>query len=78
MKRVLAPRFAAWLLELFLPATYREVILGDLIEEYAIRYRSSARFVVAWYWRQVCRSIAPVLWIRLWSFTKPQDKPVGP
>jgi hypothetical protein len=36
MKRALVPRSATWLLERFLPATHREVILGDLIEEYAM------------------------------------------
>ncbi len=65
MRDALAPRFATWLFERFLSATDREAISGDLIEEYAIRYRSSARLVVGWYCGQVCRSIGPLLWIRL-------------
>jgi peptidoglycan/LPS O-acetylase OafA/YrhL len=65
MKDVLAPRFATWLFERFLSPTDREAISGDLMEEYAFRYRASPRLVVPWYWGQVCRSIAPLLWIRL-------------
>jgi len=60
-----APRFARWLFERFLSSTDREAISGDLMEEYAIRYRSSAWLAMEWYWGQACRSIAPLLWIRL-------------
>lgn len=65
MNPTLPPRVTTWLVRRFVPPAHREAILGDLIEEYAIRCRSSARLVVVWYWGQVCRSIAPLLWIRL-------------
>jgi hypothetical protein len=56
-------RMATWVLERVLPERDREAILGDLIEEYALRARSTAPSVVSrWYWAQVCRSIPRVVW----------------
>jgi len=58
-----APRIATWLLGCLLPLTDREAVLGDLIEEYAIRARSDpASMVDRWYWGQVYRSIPQAQW----------------
>jgi hypothetical protein len=58
----LAP-LAIWLLEHLLPEGDREAIVGDLIEEFALRARTSTRTPTAWWcWGQVVRSIPPVLW----------------
>jgi hypothetical protein len=63
MRHDIAPRVATWLLKCFLPPTDREVVLGDLIEEYAIRARSDpASMVDRWYWGQVYRSIPQAQW----------------
>jgi hypothetical protein len=54
---------ATWLLERVLPERDREAILGDLIEEYELRARSSARWMVfRWYWGQACRSVPRIVW----------------
>jgi hypothetical protein len=63
MRHDIAPRVATCLLKCFLPPTDREVVLGDLIEEYAIRARSDpASMVDRWYWGQVYRSIPQAQW----------------
>jgi hypothetical protein len=36
-------------------------VIGDLIEEYALRQAHSSRRVSWWYWRQVCGSVLPLL-----------------
>ncbi len=46
-------------LRLLLPASQREPLLGDLVEEYAIRARSGS--ALAWLAGQVCRSVPAVL-----------------
>ena len=54
---------ATWLLERVLPERDREAILGDLIEEYELRARSTTPWMVSrWYWGQVCRSIPRMVW----------------
>jgi hypothetical protein len=54
---------ATWLLERVLPERDREAILGDLIEEYELRARSTRPWTVSrWYWGQVCRSIPRMVW----------------
>ena len=64
MRRHRPPRVATWLLGCFLPESDREAVLGDLVEEYGIRVRSaSISNAASWYWTQVWRSIAPVLWV---------------
>lgn len=41
----------------------REVVIGDLAEEHALRTRSAPPGSVSqWYWGQVCRSIPRLLW----------------
>src|SRR2546425_11109058 len=63
MRYHIAPRFATWLLGCLLPQRDREAVLGDLIEEYAIRARSASPSTVArWLWGQVYRSVPLVLW----------------
>jgi hypothetical protein len=56
------------LLESVLPDPYREAILGDLIEEYALRTESTSRFTASrWLWSQACRSILCMFWTSLRS-----------
>jgi hypothetical protein len=55
------PRMATWLLHSVLPPQDRDVVLGDLIEEYALRHSESAATAARWYWGQVCRSVPTVL-----------------
>jgi hypothetical protein len=57
------PRIAGWFLESLLPDRDREVVMGDLAEEYAIRAQvASPASVSRWYLGQVYRSLPPVLW----------------
>jgi hypothetical protein len=63
MRRRPPPRVANWLLGRLLPERDREVVMGDLVEEYALRARSASRVTVShWYWGQVCRSIPRIVW----------------
>lgn len=45
------PRLASWLLRYLGPAYCREALIGDLLEEYAIRQSR------CWYWREVCSAL---------------------
>jgi hypothetical protein len=66
MRRDLPPRVATWLIGRILPERDREAVLGDLVEEYAVRVRSETRATVSrWYWGQVCRSTPQMLWCRI-------------
>src|SRR5262245_61455952 len=57
---------AIWLLERLLPDGDRDAIVGDLIEESALRARVSTRTTAAWWcWGQVARSIPQLLWTGL-------------
>jgi drug/metabolite transporter superfamily protein YnfA len=57
------PRIAIWLLESLLPEEDRDAVVGDLIEESALRARASTRATATWWcWGQVARSIPLVLW----------------
>lgn len=57
------PQVAKWLLERLLPEKDRNTIVGDLIEESALRARASTRIATAWWcWGQVARSIPLLLW----------------
>ena len=59
-----APRVATWLLACVLPASDRDAVLGDLVEEHAIRARIVAAPTAAvWFWKQVLGSIPSVLWM---------------
>jgi len=64
MEAVIAsPWLARGLLLLSLPAAERESIPGDLEEEFACLLAAGASVAAAraWYWRQVWRSVAPLL-----------------
>jgi hypothetical protein len=55
-------RIAIWLLECVLPEEEREAVIGDLVEESALRARASTRATATWWcWGQVARSIPVVL-----------------
>ena len=57
------PQVAKWLLERLLPERDRNTIVGDLIEESALRASASTRIATAWWcWGQVVRSIPLILW----------------
>lgn len=57
------PRLAIRLLESLLPEKNRDAVVGDLVEESALRARISSRAsATLWYWGQVARSIPLVLW----------------
>ena len=56
------PRFGAFLMRALLPRDDRDVVLGDLAEEFDERLdRDGGRSARRWYWNQVWRSIAPSL-----------------
>ena len=58
MSRASPPAFACWLFQTVLPAPYRGALLGDLIEEYALRAEStSSSAATRWFWGQACRSV---------------------
>ncbi len=68
MRRNSPPAFACWLLESVVPAPYREAMLGDLIEEYALRAESGSPLTaMRWFWSQACRSVPPMVWSSLRS-----------
>jgi hypothetical protein len=57
------PRAPEWLLHSLLPARELEYVMGDLVEEYALRSAGSSTLPVRyWYTMQVCRSIVPLIW----------------
>jgi len=63
MKRAMLPRWADWILTRLLPEAQKDAVLGDLIEEHALRAATSpAPNESWWYLRQVSRSLAPLLW----------------
>jgi hypothetical protein len=63
MKRHSPPVLACQLLKFLLPESNREAILGDLIEEYALRVESaSAVAAPRWFWAQACRSVPCMFW----------------
>lgn len=58
MNRSSPPALACWLLEYFLPVPHRGPILGDLIEEYALRAESTSPSAASrWFWSQAFRSV---------------------
>ena len=68
MSRCPPPTFACRLLESVLPDAYGEAILGDLIEEYALRIESTSRSIASrWFWSQACRSVPSMVWYSLRS-----------
>jgi hypothetical protein len=68
MRHYSPPAFACSLLESLLPGPYREVLLGDLVEEYRLRNESASPFTASrWFWSQACRSVPPMVWSSLRS-----------
>lgn len=60
--------FASWVIDYVLPIPYRDWMLGDLIEEYALlleskSYSSASR----WFWSQTSRSVPHLAWFYLRS-----------
>lgn len=56
------PRVLEWLLAATLPYAQREVVLGDLCEEYAERAaRAGTEAANRWYVREILRSLGPTL-----------------
>lgn len=71
----LAQRWVSRLLERLLPEDVATALVGDLLEEHALRARTAGEREAAWwYWGQVARSAAPVLhtafrrgdWVLAW------------
>jgi hypothetical protein len=57
------PRVPCWLLEFILPVSYRQEMLGDLIEEYNLRANSTSTLELSlWFWNQTCRCIPSLIW----------------
>ena len=67
-ERVHHPKSAEYILYLFLSKEQRQVIPGDLAEEYAtiVRPRFGRLAADCWYWSQAIRSLPPVvsMWLR--------------
>jgi hypothetical protein len=60
-----ALRFAAWAFSWLGPRSERAALLGDLAEEFEVRASTaSSAAACRWYLRQMCASIAPLLWSR--------------
>ena len=71
-----ARRWVSRALEWLLPEDTAEGLVGDLLEEYAVRIGTAGpRRAAWWYWRQVAHSILPVLhtafrrrdWVPAWA-----------
>jgi hypothetical protein len=63
MNPPMPPRIAIRLLEWLVPEENRDLVVGDLIEESALRARASTRATATWWcWGQVARSIPLLLW----------------
>lgn len=63
MTAPMVPRPAIWIVDRLLPKADSDALLGDLVEEHALRQRSEASPNESWwYWRQVSRSLGPLLW----------------
>ncbi len=70
-----AQRWVSRVFEWLLPEDVAEALVGDLLEEHAVRVRTEgSRRAALWYWEQVGRSVAPVLhtafrrrdWVLAW------------
>jgi hypothetical protein len=68
MRRTSPPAFACWVLDSVVPVPYRDALLGDLIEEYALRAESASPLTASrWFWSQAWRSVASLVWSSLSS-----------
>jgi hypothetical protein len=60
------PALACWIFESIMPASSRESVVGDLIEEFPLRAKStSAVNASRWFWSQCCRSALFMAWTSL-------------
>jgi hypothetical protein len=58
----LAQRWVSRVLEQLLPEDEAEALVGDLLEEHALRARTAGpRRAACWYWGQVARSVVPLV-----------------
>ncbi len=63
MTAPMVPRSAVWIVGRLLPKADSDALLGDLVEEHALRQRREAPPNEAWwYWSQISRSLGPLLW----------------
>ncbi|HEV8362654.1 MAG TPA: hypothetical protein VGQ52_03990 [Gemmatimonadaceae bacterium] len=59
----MVPRSAVWIVGRLLPKADSDALLGDLVEEQALRQSGEAPPNESWwYWSQVSRSLGPLLW----------------
>jgi len=62
----LALHVATWIFSRLVPEDDREPLIGDLVEEYALRVNAaSSSAALKWYLQQICASTPPLLWVRL-------------
>ena len=60
--------FACRLLQSVIPVSHQEAMLGDLIEEYALRAESASPLAASrWFCSQACRSVPWMVWSSLRS-----------
>lgn len=63
MTAPMVPRSAVWIVGRLLPKPDRDALLGDLVEEHALRQSVEDRPNESlWYWSQISRSLGPLLW----------------
>jgi hypothetical protein len=66
MKRYPSIHVATWILSRLVPEGERDALVGDLIEEHALRAgTTSSSAALRWCLQQVCASAPPLLWARL-------------
>jgi hypothetical protein len=66
MKRYPSIYVATWILSRFVPEGERDALVGDLIEEHALRAATtSSSAALRWCLQQVCASVPPLLCARL-------------
>ncbi len=56
------PRLATFLLGRLVPARDREELIGDLVEEHALRARGGGAAAARWYWGQTVRTTGSLAW----------------
>jgi hypothetical protein len=66
VSRAAPPRPAIWILGCLLPTADRDPVIGDLVEEHALRSRTESAFSASvWFWSQLVRSAPRFAWIAL-------------
>jgi hypothetical protein len=66
MRRSPTIHVAIWILSRLVPKGERDALVGDLMEEHALRVAlTSSSAALRWCLRQVCASAPPLLWARL-------------